>query len=52
MLVWQKGVCIMANLLTENGGFDVKKKCSVWNCTSEQLEYLQCKYFQHDFQLS
>lgn len=39
MLVWQKGVCIMANLLTENGGFDVKKKkCSVWNCTSEQLD--------------
>lgn len=26
----KKGVCIMANLLTENGGFHVKKKkCSV-----------------------
>lgn len=23
MLVWHKGVCIMANLSTENGGFDV-----------------------------
>lgn len=23
MLVWYKGVCIMVNLLIENGGFDV-----------------------------
>lgn len=35
MLVWYKGVCIMVNLLIEYGGFDVKKKCSVWNCISE-----------------